>query len=155
MHFHCWRNISISCPKHFWSLYCRSRFKFCFILSQMVSQMFEFLATSQAEDGFFLNLSTLLLKMCQRFMDPLSPKLLKINPQYCAVPVGSNAIGQESTGLHVVGLDSETRLVAPPDEEQITLKMTNTFGFVTECFFMTHHCLSIGKWMNHHTLPLF
>lgn len=111
----------------------------------MVAQMFEFLATSQAEDGFFLNLSTLLLKMCQPFMDPLSPKLLKINPQYCALPVGSDAIGQESTGLHVVGLDSETRLVAPPDEEQITLKITKTFGFVTECFFMTHHCLSIGK----------
>ena len=111
----------------------------------MVAQMFEFLATSQAEDGFFLNLSTLLLKMCQPFMDPLSPKLLKINPQYCAVPVGSDAIGQESTGLHVVGLDSETRLVAPPDEEQIMLKITKGFGFVTECFFMTHHCLSIGK----------
>ena len=120
----------------------------------MVAQMFEFLATSQAEDGFFLNLSTLLLKMCQPFMDPLSPKLLKINPQYCAVPVGSDAIGQESTGLHVVGLDSETRLVAPPDEEQITLKITKTFGFVTECFFMTHHCLSIGKWMKRHTPPL-
>lgn len=116
------------------------------IRKKMVAQMFEFLATSQAEDGFFLNLSTLLLKMCQPFMDPLSPKLLKINPQYCAVPVGSDAIGQESTGLHVVGLDSETRLVAPPDEEQITLKITKTFGFVTECFFMTHHCLSIGLW---------
>lgn len=116
------------------------------IRKKMVSQMFEFLATSQAEDGFFLNLSTLLLKMCQPFMDPCSPKLLKINPKYCAVSVSSEAIGKENTGLHLVGLDSETRLVIPPEEEHITLKVTPAFGFVTECFFMTHHCLHIGLW---------
>jgi len=78
--------------------------------------MAEFFATAQAQDGFFLNLSTLLLKLCQPFMDPCSPKLLKINPQYCAVNVGVDGIAQEDTGLHVVGLDGETRLVVPPDE---------------------------------------
>lgn len=78
--------------------------------------MAEFFATTQAQDGFFLNLSTLLLKICQPFMDPCSPKLLKINPQYCAVNVGVEGIAQEDTGLHVVGLDGETRLVVPPDE---------------------------------------
>lgn len=107
--------------------------------------MAEFFATSQAHDGFFLNLSTLLLKLCQPFMDPCSPKLLKINPKYCAMTVGVDAIGQEGTGLHVVGLDSETRLVVPPDEEHITLKITPAFGFVTECFFMTHQCLHLGE----------
>lgn len=107
--------------------------------------MAEYFATTQAHDGFFLNLSTLLLKLCQPFMDPSSPKLLKINPKYCAVTVNSNAIAQESTGLHVVGLDGETRLVLPPDEEHITLKITPAFGFVTECFFMTHHCLHLGE----------
>ncbi|XP_020626137.1 ubiquitin conjugation factor E4 A-like [Orbicella faveolata] len=108
--------------------------------------MAEFFATTQAQDGFFLNLSTLLLKICQPFMDPCSPKLLKINPQYCAVNVGVEGIAQEDTGLHVVGLDGETRLVVPPDEEPITLRGTPAFGFVTECFFMTHHCLSLGLW---------
>ena len=78
--------------------------------------MAEFFATTQAQDGFFLNLSTLLLKICQPFMDPCSPKLLKINPQYCAMSVGVDGIVQEDTGLHVVGLDGETRLVVPPDE---------------------------------------
>ena len=78
--------------------------------------MAEFFATTQAQDGFFLNLSTLLLKMCQPFMDPCSPKLLKINPQYCAVNVGVDGIAKEDTGLHVVGLEGETRLVVPPDE---------------------------------------
>ncbi|KAL9957844.1 hypothetical protein ACROYT_G034792 [Oculina patagonica] len=108
--------------------------------------MAEFFATTQAQDGFFLNLSTLLLKMCQPFMDPSSPKLLKINPQYCAVKVGIESITQEDTGLHVIGLDGETRLVVPPDEEHITLQITPAFGFVTECFFMTHHCLHLGLW---------
>lgn len=107
--------------------------------------MAEFFATSQAHDGFFLNLSTLLLKLCQPFTDPSSPKLLKIDPRYCAVTISSDAIGLENTALHVVGLDSETRLVLPPDEEHITLKNTPAFGFVTECFFMTHHCLHLGE----------
>lgn len=108
--------------------------------------MAEFFATTQAQDGFFLNLSTLLLKMCQPFMDPCSPKLLKINPQYCAVKVSFDSIAQEGTALHVVGLDGETRLVVPPDEEDNTLRITPGFGFVTECFFMTHHCLNLGLW---------
>ena len=78
--------------------------------------MAEFFATTQAHDGFFLNLSTLLLKICQPFMDPSSPKLLKINPQYCAVKVDIDSIAHEDTGMHVIGLDGETRLVVPPDE---------------------------------------
>lgn len=78
--------------------------------------MAEFFATTQAQDGFFLNLSTLLLKMCQPFMDPCSPKLLKINPQYCAVNIGIDDIAREDTSLHVIGLDSETRLVVPAEE---------------------------------------
>ena len=28
--------------------------------------------------------------------------------------------------------------------ENITLKNTPAYGFVTECFFMTHHCLNLG-----------
>ena len=29
--------------------------------------------------------------------------------------------------------------------EPIILKVTPSFGFVTECFFMTHHCLNLGE----------
>lgn len=90
-----------------------------------LQMMAEFFATTQAQDGFFLNLSTLLLKMCQPFMDPCSPKLLKINPQYCAVNVGVDGIAQEDTGLHVIGLDGETRLVIPPDEGEKELLQLN------------------------------
>ena len=106
--------------------------------------MAEFFVASQAHDGFFLNLSMSLLKLCQPFMDPSSSKLLKINPKYCAVTVDSNTMAHEKSGVHVLDLASETRLVVPPDEEHITFKSTPEFGFVTECFFMTHHCLHLG-----------
>ena len=86
---------------------------FVFFSLQMMA---EFFTATQAQDGFFLNLSTLLLKMCQPFMDPCSPKLLKINPQYCAVNVSFDSIAREGTALHVIGLDGETRLVVPPNE---------------------------------------
>lgn len=32
--------------------------------------------------------------------------------------------------------------------EHITLRVTPAFGFVTECFFMTHHCLNLGEWLD-------
>lgn len=108
--------------------------------------MAEFFAASQAHDGFFLNLSMSLLKLSQPFMDPSSSKLLKINPKYCAVTVDRNMMAHEKSGVHVLDLASETRLVVPPDEEHITFKSTPEFGFVTECFFMTHHCLHLGLW---------
>ena len=119
---------------------------FCFT-SFFLQMMAEFFAASQAHDGFFLNLSMSLLKLCQPFMDPSSSKLLKINPKYCAVTVDSNMMAHEKSGAHVLDLASETRLVVPPDEEHITFKSTPEFGFVTECFFMTHHCLHLGTWV--------
>ena len=79
----------------------------------MMSELF---AASQAGDGFFLNLGTVLLKGCRPFLDPKSPKLLRINPQYCAVSTTIDAIAEEDTGVHTVGLDKETRLVTPPSE---------------------------------------
>ena len=78
----------------------------------MMSELFQ---TAHAQDGFFLNLGIIMLKVCQPFMDPCSPKLLKINPQYCAVATNVDSITSENTGLHVVGLETETRLVVPPD----------------------------------------
>ena len=90
--------------------------------------MGELFADRQAQDGFFLNLSTLLLKMCQPFMDPSSPKLLKINPQYCAVTTTADSIGRKDAGLHVVGLDKETRLVVPPDEGEDSFNFCETIS---------------------------
>ena len=123
---------------------CRAGSNYLCFTSFFLQMMAEFFAASQAHDGFFLNLSMSLLKLCQPFMDPSSSKLLKINPKYCAVTVDSNTMAHEKSGVHVLDLASETRLVVPPDEEHITFKSTPEFGFVTECFFMTHHCLHLG-----------
>ena len=79
----------------------------------MMSELF---ATAQGSDSFFLNLGTILMNVCRPFLDPASCKLLKINPQYCAVETNIDGISHEDTGLHVVGLEKETRLVTPPDE---------------------------------------
>lgn len=72
--------------------------------------MSELLSNALADDGFFLNLGTLLLKLCQPFLDPNSSKLLKINPRYCAT-----VSSLKSIGIHCVGLEEETRLVSNGD----------------------------------------
>ena len=42
-------------------------------------------------DGFMLNLETVLLKLCQPFCTkPDDPKILKIDPTYCAAEVREN-----------------------------------------------------------------
>lgn len=38
-----------------------------------------------ASDAFFLNLGAVLLKLCQPFCKPRSPKLLAFDPTYCAL----------------------------------------------------------------------
>lgn len=38
-----------------------------------------------ASDAFFLNLGTVLVKLCQPFCKPRSAKLLTFNPTYCAL----------------------------------------------------------------------
>lgn len=38
-----------------------------------------------ASDAFFLNLGAVLVKLCQPFCKPRSPKLLTFNPTYCAL----------------------------------------------------------------------
>ncbi|EDO44825.1 predicted protein [Nematostella vectensis] len=108
------------------------------------SMMSELFATTLADDGFFLNLGTAMLRLCQPFLDPSSPKLLKIDPRYCAVAVTESSITQEDTPIHCIGLNEETRLIIPQDESTVSVEPTPAFGFVTECFFMTHYCLQLG-----------
>lgn len=69
--------------------------------------MSELLSGTLADDSFFLNLGTILLKMCQPFLDPNSTRLLKINPHYCATVTSTG----ESAGIHCTGLEEETRLI--------------------------------------------
>lgn len=49
------------------------------------NQMPEIFFQMYASDAFFLNLGAALLKLCQPFCRPNSPKLLTFNPTYCAL----------------------------------------------------------------------
>ena len=69
-----------------------------------------------ASDGFFLNLGYVLLSLCQPFLDPQSPKLVKIDPRYCIATATVDTISQEDTTVHLCGLLSETKLCAYQSE---------------------------------------
>lgn len=93
-------------------------------------------------DGFMLNLENVLLKLCQPFCSrPNEPKVLKIDPTYCAAN-STNVEESQSRGLHMKGLDVETCLIPTPEGEG--RPVAETFGFVTECFFFTHRALDLG-----------
>lgn len=49
------------------------------------NQMPEIFFQMYASDALFLNLGAALLKLCQPFCRPRSPKLLTFNPTYCAL----------------------------------------------------------------------
>lgn len=49
------------------------------------NQMPEIFFQMYSSDAFFLNLGAALLKLCQPFCRPHSPKLLTFNPTYCAL----------------------------------------------------------------------
>lgn len=78
----------------------------------MMSELF---ARTLADDGFFLNLGSVLLKLCQPFLDPSAPRLLRIDPRYCATVTNLDMLTNEATGMHSVGFEEETRLVMSGD----------------------------------------
>lgn len=49
------------------------------------NQMPEIFFQMYASDAFFLNLGAALLRLCQPFCKPRSPRLLTFDPTYCAV----------------------------------------------------------------------
>ena len=56
-----------------------------------------------ASDAFFLNLGAALLKLCQPFCKPKSPKLLTFNPTYCALKE-LNEEERRSKNVHMKGM---------------------------------------------------
>jgi ubiquitin conjugation factor E4 A len=47
------------------------------------------LTTVFCSDGFFLNLSSVLVRLCQPLSEPCSAKLLKLQPTYCQATAGT------------------------------------------------------------------
>ncbi|XP_063221072.1 ubiquitin conjugation factor E4 A [Bacillus rossius redtenbacheri] len=82
---------------------------------------------TSVSEGFMLNLSAVLLRLCRPFCsDP--EKYLRIDPTYCSV--------EEH------GLASETCLI--PAEEGVQRPAAGSFNFITECFFLAHRALDLS-----------
>ena len=76
-------------------------------------------AMAQAKDGFFLNLSHVLLKFCEPFLTPGTRSLLRVDPRYCASISSLEQIAQPGTKVHLVGLGDESSMVPRPDDGKL------------------------------------
>ncbi|KAJ8954087.1 hypothetical protein NQ318_004392 [Aromia moschata] len=94
-------------------------------------------------DGFMINVCGVLLKMCQPFCSNFRDnKVLKVDPTYCAVPDDK----AEAKNIHMQGMSSETCFLpaASSDDLEEERLMANSYGFITECFFMAHKAIDLG-----------
>jgi ubiquitin conjugation factor E4 A len=93
-----------------------------------------------ASDGFFINLSWVLLMLCAPFSttkeDEFNSRLMSIDPFYC------NVTGDKPH----VDFSQETKLVFKDNTliQSSTIQPTFPVKFMTHCFFLTHNCLSLG-----------
>lgn len=95
-------------------------------------------------DGFFLNLSWTLLRLCAPFMSGRKTLLQGIDPSYCSAP--KEEVKTVDSGGPLVDFSGETKLVPSSresDSESNTAPQA-PFNFVTHCFFLTHRCLILG-----------
>jgi ubiquitin conjugation factor E4 A len=80
--------------------------------------------------------------LCQPFCaDPADTKLLLVDPTYYASEVSGDA-EMHSKGVHMKKLASETCLI--PSAEDTPRPSSETYGFVSECFYMAHKALDLG-----------
>uniref|UniRef100_A0ACB8FHJ9 Ubiquitin conjugation factor E4 A n=1 Tax=Sphaerodactylus townsendi TaxID=933632 RepID=A0ACB8FHJ9_9SAUR len=81
------------------------------------NQMPEIFLQMYASDAFFLNLGAALLRLCQPFCKPRSPRLLTFDLTYCALKE-LNEEEQRSKNVHLKGMEKETCLIpAMMDQE--------------------------------------
>jgi ubiquitin conjugation factor E4 A len=99
-------------------------------------------ATSCVSDGFMLNLAGVLLRLCQPFcLDTADPMLLRIDPTYCASQVSGDA-EIRLKGVHMKQMASETCLI--PAAEDSPRPWSESYGFISECFYLAHKALDLG-----------
>ncbi|NXC22632.1 UBE4A factor, partial [Corythaeola cristata] len=105
------------------------------------NQMPEIFFQMYASDAFFLNLGAALLKLCQPFCKPKSPRLLTFNPTYCALKE-LNEEERRSKNVHMKGLEKETCLVPTLSEQEP--EFANSYNLVTENLVLTQYTLHLG-----------
>ncbi|KAK5639980.1 hypothetical protein RI129_010791 [Pyrocoelia pectoralis] len=85
-------------------------------------------------DGFMLNMTTVLLRLCHPFCLNINDgRVLKVDPTYCAV---SNE-DSSTKDVHLLDMCKETCLI-PHELEEEQRPTSSSYNFVTECFFMAH-----------------
>ncbi|KAJ0535554.1 putative U box domain, Zinc finger, RING/FYVE/PHD-type, ubiquitin conjugation factor E4, core [Helianthus annuus] len=122
---------------------------------------------SSASSGMFVNLSAVMLRLCEPFLDANSTKKDKIDPKY--VFYGSRLDFKELTALHASseevtewlninnpnnGSSGENRLLHSQETSSSGLLQNNNpvqsqrestnYSFICECFFMTARVLNLG-----------
>lgn len=119
-----------------------------------------------SNDGFMLNVVDVLLRLCMPFADPKSPKLANIDPTFVfsthRIDYGDETrISADSAQLSrwidprnkniqeslqrrqmLDRMEAEGENVAVEDIQSI--EVSNSFGFVTECFFMAVRAIHLG-----------
>ena len=134
----------------------------------MASRLNRVLHATQASDGFFVNLSWIMLRLCSPFMTHESDasrqrKVGGIDVSYCAVgKVEATSIDE---GGPLVDFSEDAKLI-PKSEGKTKVCTYNynwlyidfvatqqlaslhvPFNFITHCFFLTHKCLMLGTYI--------
>ena len=118
-----------------------------------------------ASDGFFLNLSWVMLLLSAPFAkssDGVNPRLMGVDPGYCSVKGGDNEeqyggvlvdfsqeakMASASAGINKHSIvDGGSSLYCGTDDEdgRLHCQPVLPMKFVTHCFFLTHRCLALG-----------
>ncbi|XP_049582850.1 ubiquitin conjugation factor E4 A [Syngnathus scovelli] len=106
------------------------------------NQMPEIFFQMYASDAFFLNLGAALLRLCQPFCRPRSPKLLTFNPTYCAIKDLSEE-ERRIRNVHARGLDKETCLTPMPSQPTQE-PAVESYSLLTENLVLTQLTLHLG-----------
>ncbi|XP_014805118.1 PREDICTED: ubiquitin conjugation factor E4 A [Calidris pugnax] len=105
------------------------------------NQMPEIFFQMFASDALFLGLGAALLRLCQPFCKPGSPRLLTFNPTYCALKE-LNEEERRSKNVHMKGLEKETCLIPAVSEQEP--EFANSYNLVTENLVLTQYTLHLG-----------
>ncbi|KAI3500720.1 hypothetical protein L2E82_19321 [Cichorium intybus] len=99
---------------------------------------------SSASSGMFVNLSAVMLRLCEPFLDANSTKKDKIDPKY--VFYGSRLDFKELTALHASSEEVTEWLNKnnPNNTGQPSQHESTNYSFICECFFMTARVLNLG-----------
>jgi ubiquitin conjugation factor E4 B len=118
-------------------------------------------ATNTASnDGFLTNLAVVMLGLCEPFMDPSSKRVALIDASYFMSPACRVDVSKDTriaaTGDQIAAWCDrdnlarvKARLSATPDrhvvdDEEDDVAVAESFGTVTEFFFLTARCLHVG-----------